>query len=365
MQFLPYLFFVVAPLLAQESEEDRARADEERAAKEAQQAAQEAETAADEAKREAMNYAERAEELRRLAEQRSKWGMSAEELRKLLDELRSKSETKRAEAMEALKRVNARLDELLPIIAEALERAEHARGALEVEFANAVEPLTLFLGGMGGGSEVISGSADGTDYTLKSLGDGKYELAATKRNGDGKLMEETKDQGTLKELQEKYDFLRSGLAIQVPAALAAPTLRTRALRLAPAGAQVWATDVTTNVQFVAWDGGGRVGVAVVAPSEDLRFHLQLPEGAGFIVKDVVAGSRAERIGIRRMDILLRLDGELIDSPVQLKKLHEQKGELEIIRRSETKKIDLATIVEEEKPAEAPLDVPAPAPAGAR
>jgi len=362
MQFLPYLFFVIAPLLAQESDEDRAKVEAERAAQaakaEAERAAKDAqasERAADELKREAMNYAERAEELRRLAEQRSKWGMTAEDLKKLLDELRSKNESKRAEAMEALRQVNARLDELLPIIAEALETAEHARGALELDFASAIGPTTLYLGR--GGSEVISGSADGTDYKLKSLGDGQYELHATKRDADGKVMEEVDAKGTLKELQEKYAFLKAGLAINVPASPALPGLRARALRIAPAG--VLATDVAAGVQFVVWDGGGRVGVAVVPPSEDLRFHLELPEGAGFIVKDVVRGSRAEQIGIRRMDILLRLDGELIDSPVQLKKLHEKKGVLEIIRRSETKKIDLATIVEE-KPAEAPPDVPAPA-----
>lgn len=58
-----------------------------------------------------------------------------------------------------------------------------------------------------------------------------------------------------------------------------------------------------------------------------------------------------------MDILLRLDGELIDSPIQLKKLHEKTGVLEIIRRSETKKIDLAT-VPEETPAETPKEAPA-------
>ncbi len=353
MQLLPYLFFVLAPLLAQESEEDRAKVEAERAAKEAQQKAQEAERAADDVKREVMNYEERAEELRRVAEQRSKWGMSAEELRKLLDELRSKNEAKREEAMEALKRVNARLDELLPIIAEALEKAQqHARG-VEFELAHAIEPTTLYLGYAG--SEVISGSADGTEYKLKSLGDGQYELHATKRDAGGKVMEETDAKGTLKELQEKYAFLKAGLAINVPASPAMPGLRARAFRLAPQ--VVLATDVAAVGHFVAWDGGGRVGVAVVAPSEDLRFHLELPEGAGFIVKDVVAGSRAEQIGIRRMDILLRLDGELIDSPVQLKKLHEKKGVLEIIRRSETRKIDLATIAEE-KPAEAPLDMPA-------
>jgi hypothetical protein len=74
-----------------------------------------------------------------------------------------------------------------------------------------------------------------------------------------------------------------------------------------------------------------------------------------------------------MDILLKLDGELIDSPIQLKKLHEKKGVLEIIRRAETKRIDLATIAEEKPaadgpagtPAEKVVEEPAAAPSGAR
>jgi S1-C subfamily serine protease len=215
---------------------------------------------------------------------------------------------------------------------------------------------------------VISGSADGADYTLRSLGDGKYELSATKRAEDGRLMEEWKDKGTLKELQEKHAFLRAGLAIQTPAVTTLPVR----VKLGESGG-VWTGSevrygpVGGYVRSVTWNGGGRVGVNVTPPPEELRFHLELPEGAGFIVQQVVPGSRAEQIGIRRMDILLRLDGELIDSPIQLRKLHEQKGVLEVIRRSETRKIDLATFPEW-KPADVPpekvVEEEAPA-AGAR
>jgi hypothetical protein len=386
MRFLPALLLIAAPLLAQDPTEEERRAEEarraeaERAAQDAadaERAAMEAERAAKawaeraakgEADAQAKPYAERAEELRKLAEQRSKWGMTEQDLRRFLDELRSKSEEKRQEAMEAIKRANASLDDLLPLIAQALETAERARGAFAVEYANAVAPRTLFLGALGGGSEVISGSADGTDYTLKSLGEGRYELTATKRADDGKVMEETKDQGTLKELQEKYAFLKAGLAIQYPAAV---SVRPRTFKIETAPLRAWAATAvneSADVPCVTWGGGGKVGVQVTEASGDLRFHLRLPEGAGFIVRDVAAGSRAEQIGIRRMDVLLRLDGELIDSPLQLKKLHEKKGVLEILRRAETKKIDLATVAEEpaEKAAELPPAEPAPsAPAGAR
>ena len=67
-----------------------------------------------------------------------------------------------------------------------------------------------------------------------------------------------------------------------------------------------------------------------------------------------------------MDILLRIDGELIDSPLQLKKLHEKKGVFEIIRRAETKRIDLSTLPERKpaEPAPAKVEEP-PTPEGAR
>lgn len=361
MRFLPALLLIAAPLLAQESDADRQRAETERAAEEAARAAKEGDLAAKEARQK--QYIEAAELLRRAAEQRSKWGMTEQELRRLLEELRSKSEAKREEAMAAIKRANASIDDLLPLIAQVLENAERARAALGT-FQIGGGPLgtrALLLDTNSGSAEVISGSADGTDYTLKSLGAGKYELAATKRAEDDKVMEETKDQGTIKELQEKYAFLRSGLGLAIQMSAQPLVVAGHGGRLFTATVQGGATAAVT------WGGGGKVGVLVMPPTEDLRFHLEIPEGAGFIVQDVVAGSRAEQIGIRRMDVLLRLDGELIDSPIQLKKLHEKTGVLEIIRRSETKKIDLATIVVDEKPAQIVVE-PAPAesaPAGAR
>jgi hypothetical protein len=318
MRFLATLLLIAAPLLAQEPSEEERRAEE-----------------------------------ARTQEQRA----DAEEMRlsRLLDELRSKSEAERERAMEELKRAEVSLDKLLPLVAEAMEKAERARAELgKFRIAGA---STLQLG-----TEAISGTADGTEYTLKSLGDGKYELNATKRAEDGRVMEKFVDNGTLKELQQEYAFLRGGLTIQVPPAHL--PLQTERYRIETFGRAV----PTIQYYDQTWNGGGRVGVNVTPPPEELRFHLQLPEGAGFIVQQVVPGSRADQIGIRRMDILLKLDGELIDSPIQLKRLHEKTGVLEIIRRAETKRIDLATIAEEKPaavPAEKVVEEPAPAPSGAK
>ena len=369
MRFLSALLLIAVPLLAQEPTDEERQAEEaRRAAEERQRADQERQAAAEKAA-----YDKRAEELRLEAEQRSKWGITAEELKRRLLDLQSADEATRADAMEQLKRVDAKLEDLLPVIEDLLARTERVRGTLN-DLRVKVEPRTIYLAGLagGGGSEAISGTVDGTEYSLKSLGGGKYQLAATKRDGDGRVMEQIEDQGTMVELQGKYPFLAAGLAVQWKAPAAANWAKVVELQTAaPAGVRAWRAPlaVGTDVQYGAWDGGGRVGVTVCAPSEDLRFHLQLPEGAGFIVQHVVPGSRAEQIGIRRMDILLKLDGELIDSPIQLKKLHEKAGVLEILRRSESRKIDLATIPDE-KPADRVLEDKFPAetetaPAGAR
>lgn len=354
MRFPSALLLIALPLLAQEPTE------EERLAEEARRAAQERELAAEKAA-----YDKRAEELRLQAEQRSKWGMTELELKRRLLDLQSADEAIRAAAMEQLKGVDAKLEELLPVIEELLARTERARGALD-EYRVKVEPRTIYLAGLagGGGSEAISGTVDGTEYSLKSLGGGKYQLSATKRDDDGRVMEQIEDQGTMVELQGKYAFLAAGLAVQWKAPGNWAKVVDVQVPAAPTGLRAWRAPLAIGTA-AGWDGGGRVGVTVCPPSEDLRFHLQLPEGAGFIVQYVVPGSRAEQIGIRRMDILLKLDGELIDSPVQLKKLHEKTGVLEILRRSESRKIDLATIPEE-KPAQQVEEKPAEtAPAGAR
>jgi DNA-binding transcriptional MerR regulator len=51
-----------------------------------------------------------------------------------------------------------------------------------------------------------------------------------------------------------------------------------------------------------------------ALSSAMREYLDIPEGAGLWVQDVVKGSLAEKMGMRKKDILLRLNGRLIKGP---------------------------------------------------
>ena len=172
-------------------------------------------------------------------------------------------------------------------------------------------------------------AADATDlysnpmkWLLDHFGGGKFKLSAKK--DDGTTIE---DEGTMEALRKKYEFLRSAFAMRMPLTLDGP-----------AG---WPSG--TEARFMLSPRAGVVGVLVRPASEELRHHLALPTGSGLVVHQVTPGSLADRIGLKRFDIVMRLDDELIDSPRQLKKLTDSKGVLEIIRRAKPTKIDLAKV----------------------
>jgi hypothetical protein len=58
----------------------------------------------------------------------------------------------------------------------------------------------------------------------------------------------------------------------------------------------------------AWPEGGRLGVRVVSPDATLIDQLDLPQGQGLVVQEVLADSAAARAGLRAHDVLLALDG---------------------------------------------------------
>lgn len=58
-------------------------------------------------------------------------------------------------------------------------------------------------------------------------------------------------------------------------------------------------------------GQGRLGIRVDRPSDALAEQLDLPKGQGLVITDVVAGSAAEKAGLKANDILLSLDGKTI------------------------------------------------------
>lgn len=52
-----------------------------------------------------------------------------------------------------------------------------------------------------------------------------------------------------------------------------------------------------------------IGVQPEEPSPELRAQLGIPEGEGLLVYEVVPGSPAEKAGLRKHDILVKLDGK--------------------------------------------------------
>jgi membrane-associated protease RseP (regulator of RpoE activity) len=62
------------------------------------------------------------------------------------------------------------------------------------------------------------------------------------------------------------------------------------------------------------------GVNVVEVPEVVSKHLPIPRGMGLVVTEIVKGSPAERAGIRKDDILLKFDDQLLASQDQLRKL---------------------------------------------
>jgi membrane-associated protease RseP (regulator of RpoE activity) len=84
----------------------------------------------------------------------------------------------------------------------------------------------------------------------------------------------------------------------------------------------------------------------------LRTHLQLAEGTGIVVEDVVADSPAQKAGLQKHDIILRANDDMVDSMETLQ-THVQAAkdkaiELEVIRLG---KETTVTVTPAERPAD--------------
>jgi membrane-associated protease RseP (regulator of RpoE activity) len=79
-------------------------------------------------------------------------------------------------------------------------------------------------------------------------------------------------------------------------------------------------------------------------SEVLRTHLQLAEGVGIVIEDVVPDSPAEKAGLRRHDVLLDVGGEQISDMAVLQKAvadsHGKSLELKVIRLAKEETISV-------------------------
>jgi membrane-associated protease RseP (regulator of RpoE activity) len=60
-----------------------------------------------------------------------------------------------------------------------------------------------------------------------------------------------------------------------------------------------------------------IGVSASPPDDILRAHVKLPDGQGLLITEVVPQSPAEKSGVKKYDILLKLDDKPLDRPENL------------------------------------------------
>jgi membrane-associated protease RseP (regulator of RpoE activity) len=78
-----------------------------------------------------------------------------------------------------------------------------------------------------------------------------------------------------------------------------------------------------------------IGVSVSPVDDTLRSHLELPEGEGLVLTEILPDSPATKAGLKTNDILLKIGGEPLESPAALVDRITKTGEktvpIEIIR----------------------------------
>lgn len=80
-----------------------------------------------------------------------------------------------------------------------------------------------------------------------------------------------------------------------------------------------------NVRLVRPSGPVRLGVVFEKPAELLTEHLNLPADVGVVIVEVQPGSPADKAGIRKNDVVVKLGGK--DAPSELTRFQELVAEL--------------------------------------
>lgn len=183
-------------------------------------------------------------------------------------------------------------------------------------------------------SESMSGSWVGSqgekgNYTLKTIGKGVYKLDAkiTARDGTESAI---KDEGKLPALHNKYPFLRE---FKFVSPRTTSPLEARLLVQWPRTKTATPLKVDT------------LGVMVRRPSPDLEYHLKLPAETTWIVTQVTPGTRADKLGIKRHDLLVGADS---DDLSDLKTLRNAAKSISIIRRAKAKQMRISIAKEASK-----------------
>ena len=98
----------------------------------------------------------------------------------------------------------------------------------------------------------------------------------------------------------------------------------------------------------------RLGLKLAPPSDVVRAQLGVPAG-GLVVHDLLDGSYATEQGFERYDVILAVDGEVVQSGQQLTVLRERPCEVLLIRRAERQTISTDPMLESAPEQEAPAE----------
>ena len=226
------------------------------------------------------------------------------QVKKWIQMLSSEDAAKRDEAVSALRDLGpAGFEAML----EALREKSPGTQVVKID-PKGMEGWTFLDGTDGSVKETMRGSVrDGEariEYTLNSLGAGRYRLSATRRTGDDEA--KIKDEGTLAELRKRHSFLKDMRGIR----FAEFPFKLQRIRAEPQ-----ATPIRS------------LGITVRPVPEVLGYHLFLPAKVGYVVETVEKGGRGEKLGLQRFDVLTRSDGRWVQSTDQLARAGAEIGYL--------------------------------------
>jgi len=155
-------------------------------------------------------------------------------------------------------------------------------------------------------------------YTLTSKGGGEYTLRAELTGSDGEKSV-FEDKGTLAELRKKYKFLKQFSFVALPPR----TYTANPLSLHFTGFQELSKSA--------------MGMKLRRPSADLEYHLKLPTETAWIVDSVKKGSQADKLGLKKFDLITHADREDLS---EIKTLKAAKKVLAVIRRGKPMTVPL-------------------------
>ncbi len=268
--------------------------------------------------------------------EKKKEDLGIEAIIRLAEQLQDADPKRAAEAKKALREFGTTtLKAVLADVKRQIRELEKELGQDLFNFTNTFAGVLVLDGVIGEfGTTYVHGtytddSGRRRKYSLKGLGKGRYELKSTTTDENGQK-KEIKVEGTMAELQRKYAFLK----------------RTRPLSVPRIGVQGNTIELFPHygISRPATRSLSKLGATVKKPSEELAYHLALPAGAGLVIDKVRKNSRAEKAGLRRHDVILKVNCVLLDDPRDLKRALRKRGRgkitLDVIRRAQTVQVDL-------------------------